>query len=67
MRYIVNYNLKENKEKEFQKFIKENKKAIADHAPKGWKFMGVYFYVLGFGPCHAADFWECFDYADFDA
>ena len=28
MRYIVNYNLKENKEKEFQKFIKENKKPL---------------------------------------
>jgi hypothetical protein len=67
MLYIVNYNLKENKEKEFQKSIKENKKAISDHAPKGWRFMGVYFYALGFEPCHAADFGECSDYADFDA
>ena len=53
--------------KEFQKFIKENEKTYAEHAPKGWKFRGTYFYVLGFGPYHAADIWECSDYADFDA
>ncbi len=66
MLYIFNYNLKENKMKEFQKFIKQNEKAISKHAPKGWKYLGTYFYVLGFGPCHATDLWECSDYADFD-
>jgi len=34
MLYIFNYNLKENKMKEFQKFIKENEKTFAEHAPK---------------------------------
>jgi len=66
MLWIMNFNLKEYKLKEFQKFIKENEKTIAEHAPKGWKYMGTYFYVLGFGPYHAATLWECSDYADFD-
>ena len=66
MLYILNYNLKEGKMEEFQKFIKENEKTLAKHTPKGWKYLGTYFYVLGFGPYHAADLWECSDYADFD-
>jgi len=66
MLWIINLNLKEYKTKEFQKFIKENEKTIAEHAPKGWKYMGTYFYVLGFGPYTAAQFWECSGYADFD-
>jgi len=52
--------------KEYQKFVKENEKTIREHAPKGWKFQGVYFYVLGAGPYHAAEFWGISDYADFD-
>jgi hypothetical protein len=66
MLWINNFNIKENKTTEYQKFIKENEKAIADHAPKGWKYLGTYFYVLGFGPSAAAAFWQCTDYGDFD-
>jgi hypothetical protein len=66
MLYIFNYNIKEGRMEEFQKFIKENEKTIAKQAPKGWKYMGTYFYVLGFGPYCAADLWECSNYADFD-
>lgn len=40
---------------------------MAEHAPKGWKYMGTYFYVLNSGPCHAAIIWEISDYADFDS
>jgi hypothetical protein len=63
---MVNFNLKENTAMAYQQFIKENEKALAEHAPKGWKYMGTYFYVLGFGPYTAAIFWELTDYADFD-
>jgi len=66
MLWISNFNIKENRMEEFQKFIKENKKAIAKTAPNGWKYMGTYFYVLGFGPYTAAQIWEITDYADFD-
>jgi hypothetical protein len=52
--------------KEFQKFIKENEKIKAKHAPKGWKYRGHYFYVLGFGPYHGFVIWEITDYADLD-
>jgi hypothetical protein len=64
---IMNYNIKENKFKAFQEFIKKNQKTKAEHAPKGWKYLGTYCYVLGFGPYHAAVMWEVSDYADFDA
>jgi hypothetical protein len=67
MLYIANGNLKENTAMAYQKFIKENEKALAEHAPKGWKYMGTYFYVLGFGPYTVAMLWEIADYADFDA
>jgi len=66
MLWIVNFNLKENRIAEYQNFIKKSEKTMAEHAPKGWKYLGTYFYVLNFGPNHAAVFWEISDYADFD-
>jgi len=66
MLVIINFNLKEYKLEAYQKFIKENEKTLAKRAPKGWKYMGTYFYVLGFGPYTAAQIWEITDYADFD-
>ena len=63
----MNYNIKENKFREFQEFIKKNQQTKAEHAPKGWKYLGTYCYVLGFGPYHAAVMWDISDYADFDA
>jgi len=64
--WIQNFNIKENRMMEFQKFIKENEKTLAKHAPKGWKYMGTYFYALMLGPYTGASFWECSVYADFD-
>lgn len=66
MLLIMNFNLKEYKATEFQKFIEENEKTFAEHAPKGWKYRGTYFYVLGFGLYTAAQFWAISDYADLD-
>ena len=48
MLVIFNFNLKEGRAKKYQKWIKENEKDMAAHAPKGWKYRGTYFYVLGF-------------------
>ena len=66
MLYLMNFNIKEGKNQEFQKFLKDNEKAIAKCAPKGWTYQGTYFYVLGFGSYSAVDLWECTNYADFD-
>jgi len=52
--------------KELQKFVRENEKTIAEHAPKGWKYMGTYCYVHGFGPSHIALIWEISNYSDLD-
>jgi hypothetical protein len=54
MLYIANFNLKGGKLKAFQQWIKDHEKAYAEHAPKGWKYLGMYFYVCGFGPYHGA-------------
>lgn len=64
---IINFNIKEGKQKEFQQFIKDNEATKAAHAPRGWKYMGTYFYVFGFGPYHGMTIWEISDYADLDA
>ena len=56
--YIFNHNLEEGQAESFQKFIKKEK-TLVKHAPKRWKYLGTYFYVLGFGPYSAADLWEC--------
>ena len=61
------FNIKEHRMAEFQQFVLENQETIAKHAPKGWKYLGTYCYVLGFGPYHAAIMWEITDYADLDS
>jgi hypothetical protein len=66
MLWIQNFNIKENRMRELQKFVKENEKTMAEHAPKGWKYMGTYFYALLLGSYTGASFWECSIYADFD-
>ena len=63
---ISNFNVKEQKLKELQKFIIENQETVAKHAPKGWKYLGTYFYVSGFGKYHGAVMWEITNYADLD-
>ena len=64
---ISNFNVKEQKVAELQKFIVENQETVAKHAPKGWKYLGTYFYVSGFGNYHGAVMWEITNYADLDA
>ena len=49
-----------------QKFVMENQETITKHAPNGWKYLGTYCYVLGFGPYDAVIMWEITDYADLD-
>ena len=66
MLYLINFNIKEGKNQEYQKFLKDNEKALVKSAPKGWTYRGDYFYVLGFGPYSAVELWECTNYADFD-
>jgi hypothetical protein len=65
--WIQNFNIKENRMMEFQKFITDNERTLAKHAPKEWKYMGTYFYALMLGQYTGASFWECSVYADFDA
>ena len=66
MLWIQNFNIREGRMGEFQKFINENEKLMTQHAPKGWKYIGTYFYALMLGQYTGASLWECSTYSDFD-
>lgn len=66
MLYIMNGNVKEGKMIEYQQWVRKNEDLMKEHTPPGWKYLGTYAYVLGFGHHHIASLWECETYKDFD-
>jgi hypothetical protein len=66
MLWIQNFNIRESKMGAFQRLINKNEKTTAKHAPKGWKYMGTYFYAIMLGQYTGASLWKCSFYADFD-
>ena len=67
MLYMMRFNAKEGRGKEFQEWVKKNEDVIKKSAPRGWTYRGTYGYVLGFGRFGGAQLWECSKYGDFDA
>ena len=67
MLYMVSFNVKQGRGREFQAWVKKNEDVIKKSAPRGWTYRGTYAYVLGFGRFGGAQLWECGTYADFDA
>lgn len=66
MLFLTSGNLKEGRVGEYYAWVKRNKKSMQEHAPPGWKYLGSYGTVLGFGRRDVTDIWEIKDYADFD-
>ncbi|MDH4122693.1 MAG: hypothetical protein OEV21_01200 [Thermoplasmata archaeon] len=66
MLYLISSNVKEGRISEYFAWVKKNKKGIQDHAPSGWKYLGTYGSVLGFGRYDVTDIWEINKYGDFD-
>ena len=61
MMLIASYSLRDNKAAAFREWVLKNSEAGQKHAPPGWKYLGVYFYVLGFsgaGRYDAETWWE---------
>lgn len=66
MFYIASHNLKEGRILEYQRWLKRNSKKLAEHAPPGWRYVGTYMTVLGFGTHDKTTVYEVGKYADFD-
>lgn len=66
MLWLVSGNLKEGRVKEYIAWLNKNEKLLQKHAPKGLKYHGSYFYVLGFGRFDVMTAWEMKNYGDFD-
>jgi hypothetical protein len=64
MQYIVRYNLKPLKAEQYREWLKKNARVYKEGVPPGWKYLGTWFTVLGFGKYACEDRWEVKDYAD---
>jgi len=46
---IVHFNVKEDKNNEFKKWILKNQKDFANALPAGWKYLGCYYTIFHMG------------------
>jgi hypothetical protein len=63
MQYITRYHLKPDKESDFRQWVLDSRAAWAENAPDGWKYLGTWFAVMGFGQYECETRWEVDDYA----
>jgi hypothetical protein len=63
MQYIIRYEIKDGKNSEFRKWVLDNANNFEQHAVKGWKYLGTWFTVRGFGRYSVETRWELEDYA----
>jgi len=67
---IDNFRVKEGKFKQFQEWVKNNRKDLEEWCKKiGWKYRGTYYYAIGTGASLRANgcfMWEISKYADID-
>lgn len=67
MLYIYATSVDDGKLRQYQDWVSKNERRIRKLSPKGWKFVGVYFPVYGFGPHLSEIHWEIENYAAFDS
>ena len=63
MQYITRYNIKPRKASEFRDWLRKNAEQLAANAPTGWKYLGTWCTVYGFGKYDCEDRWELDGYA----
>ncbi len=63
MEYIMRFNIRPDKNEEFQRWILANEAEIRDNHPGGWRYLGFWFTVRGFGKYDGEMRWELDDYA----
>ena len=63
MQYIQRYYLSPKKTGAFRDWLQKNSPALIENAPEGWKYIGTWFTVRGFGRFDVETRWELADYA----
>ncbi|NNF69333.1 MAG: hypothetical protein HKN01_06145 [Acidimicrobiia bacterium] len=65
MQYITRYSLKDGVAVDFRDWVQKNGQELNEHAPEGWRYVGTFFTVMGFGKFEAETRWEVEDYSTF--
>ncbi len=63
MQYVQRYYLQAKKVGAFRDWLQKNCPAIIENAPEGWKYLGTWFMVRGFGRFDVETRWELADYS----
>ncbi len=66
MEYIVRFRLKPKKAGEFRQCLLDNHAKLETAIPEGWKYLGTYFTVRGFGDHQCESRWEIANYGALD-
>ena len=66
MEYIVRYSIKPKKAGEFRQWLLDNHAKLEAAVPEGWKYLGTYFVVRGFGSYTSESRWALTNYGALD-
>jgi hypothetical protein len=63
MQYIIRYEVKEGESAKFRRWLLDNENKFNEHTVPGWKYLGTWFTVRGFGRYSVETRWELEGYA----
>ncbi len=63
MQYVERYNLKPNKAGAYREWLQQHEEMLTKEGPEGWKYLGTWFTVRGFGQHDCETRWELPDYS----
>jgi hypothetical protein len=63
MQYIERYNLQPTKAGAYREWLLKHEELLAKEGPEGWKYLGTWFTVRGFGQHECETRWELADYS----
>ncbi len=62
LQWTYRFNVKPGKATSFRDWVLKNEQALRDHASPGWKYLGTWFSVRGFGSFDCEVRWEIESY-----
>jgi hypothetical protein len=63
MQYVTRYHVRQDKAQGYRNWLLQNRETLEQQARDGWKYLGTWFTVQGFGTYAAETRWELTDYA----
>lgn len=63
MQYVQRYHLKNGKTAEYKRWLSDNKETLKQAEAEGWRYLGTWFTVRGFGRYTCETRWEIEDYS----